>query len=116
VIRTNASHQVVGSFAPSPRGSIAPLDTRGVLRTAGTWTTLLPAGARTSQAFGLTDAGEVSGVAFGPLGVLGYGWLWNRGHFTRIDPKPLAVYSSVAGEYATADFDVHGFIGYPLPT
>jgi hypothetical protein len=122
-IRMNAGGQVVGSFSPSPRASISPLDSRAFLKTGTTWTTLLPAGASTSQAFGLTDAGEVGGVAFGPLGVLGYGWLWNGGRFTRIDPQALAIYSTVAdmtsggiitGEYATSDFHVHGYIGYPL--
>jgi hypothetical protein len=122
-IRMNHSGAVVGSYSPSPRASISPLDVRAVLKTGNTWTTLLPAGASTSQAFGLTDGGEVGGVAFGPLGVLGYGWLWKTGRFTRIDPQPLALYSTVAdinpsgvitGEYATADFHVHGYIGYPL--
>jgi hypothetical protein len=122
-IRTNASGQVVGSYSPSPRASIAPVDLRAVLKTGTTWTTLLPAGASTSQAFGLTAAGEVGGVAFGPLGLIGYGWLWNHGRFTRIDPQALAIYSTVAdinaggviaGEYETADFHLHGYVGYPL--
>jgi hypothetical protein len=121
-IRMNSSGTVVGSYAPGPRASLAPVDLRACMETGGAWTTLLPAGATTSQAFAITDAGQAGGVAFNALGLIGYGWVWKSGRFTRIDPQPLALYSTVddiapngviTGEYETIDLYLHGYIGFP---
>jgi hypothetical protein len=121
-IRENARGQVVGSYSPDPRMALGALDLRGVLKTGPRWTTLLPADADTSQAFAITNNGEVGGVAFDADGLNGYGWLWRNGRFTRIDAAPQAFFSTVAditssgvlvGEYLSPDFQVHGYIATP---
>jgi hypothetical protein len=121
-VRSNLQDDVVGSFVPARRTTLSPVDRRAFIRRGTTWTTLLPAGAVTSQAFGLDEHGTVGGVAFDFLGLTGYGWVWRNGAFKRIDPAPLLVLSTVAdvsetgvlvGETVTPDTKIHGYIARP---
>jgi hypothetical protein len=122
-IRANLRGDVVGSYNPATRSSLAMIDWRAFVRRGSSWTTLLPFGAFTSQAFALGEQGTVGGVAFGVDGLSGFGWLWTNGTFKRIDPAPLLLLSTVAdltengvlvGEVVTLDGKTHGYIGVPL--
>ena len=121
-VRSNARGDVVGSFAPAKRTTLNPVDRRAFVRRGTTWTTLLPPGAVTSQAFALDEQGTVGGVAFDVIGLTGYGWLWRNGTFKRIDPAPLLMISTVGdisetgvlvGETITLDGRTHGYIARP---
>lgn len=121
-IRANRRGTVVGAFAPQRRRSLSPVDLRAAVRRAGRWATLLPPGAFTSQAFALTESDVIGGVAFGLDGISGWGWILRDGRYTRIDPAPGLLLSTVAdiseggmltGEAITLDGRTHGYIGVP---
>lgn len=121
-IRSNARGDVVGYYAPATRSSLSPVDIRAYRLRDGAWTTLLPPGSFTSQAFALNEAGDVGGVAFDINGFTGHGWIWHGGAFKRIDAAPLVLISTVGdisetgvlvGETIGLDFKTHGYIGRP---
>ena len=85
-----------------------------------------PAAARSVHFAGvaLSEAGVVGVLEFGIDGLNGNGWIWSQGHFTRIDPAPLLLLSTVAdiaetgvlvGESVTIDGKTHGYIARPVP-